>query len=56
VAADAALLAREVGGPVRVQWLHRDEFIGEPKAAPMVMEVTARLDEDGRIVAWRYEV
>jgi CO/xanthine dehydrogenase Mo-binding subunit len=56
VAADAALLARAVGGPVRVQWSRRDEFIGEPKAAPMVMEVTAGLDDDGRIVAWRYEV
>jgi CO/xanthine dehydrogenase Mo-binding subunit len=56
VAADAALLAREVGRPVRVQWSRRDEFIGEPKAAPMVIEVTAGLDEEGRIVAWRYEV
>jgi CO/xanthine dehydrogenase Mo-binding subunit len=56
VAADATLLARAVNRPVRVQWSRRDEFIGEPKAAPMVMEVTAGLDEDGRIVAWRYEV
>ena len=56
VAADAALLARAVGRPVRVQWSRRDEFIGEPKAAPMVMEVTAGLGDDGRIVAWRYEV
>jgi nicotinate dehydrogenase subunit B len=56
VAADAALLAHEVGRPVRVQWSRRDEFIGEPKAAPMVMEVTAGLDEDARIVAWRYDV
>ena len=53
VAADAALLARAVGRPVRVQWSRRDEFIGEPKAAPMVMEVTAGLGDDGRIVAWR---
>jgi nicotinate dehydrogenase subunit B len=56
VAADAALLARAVGRPVRVQWSRRDEFIGEPKAAPMVMEVTAGLGDDGRIVAWRYDV
>jgi CO/xanthine dehydrogenase Mo-binding subunit len=56
VAADAALLAHEVGRPVRVQWSRRDEFIGEPKAAAMVMEVAAGLDEDGRIVAWRYDV
>jgi nicotinate dehydrogenase subunit B len=56
VAADAALLAHEVGRPVRVQWSRRDEFIGEPKAAAMVIEVSAGLDEDGRIVAWRYDV
>lgn len=56
VAADAALLARAVGRPVRVQWSRRDEFIGEPKAAPMVLEVTAGLDDEGRIVAWRYDV
>jgi CO/xanthine dehydrogenase Mo-binding subunit len=56
VAADAALLAHAVGRPVRVQWSRRDEFIGEPKAAAMVMEVTAGLDDDGRIVAWRYDV
>ncbi len=56
VAADAALLAREVGRPVRVQWSRRDEFLGEPKAAPMVMDVSAGLDQDGRIVAWRYDV
>jgi CO/xanthine dehydrogenase Mo-binding subunit len=56
VAADAALLTHETGRPVRVQWSRRDEFIGEPKAAAMVMEVTAGLDEDGHIVAWRYDV
>jgi nicotinate dehydrogenase subunit B len=56
VAADAALLARAVGKPVRVQWSRRDEFIGEPKAAPMVMEVIAGLGDDGRIVAWRFDV
>jgi nicotinate dehydrogenase subunit B len=56
VAADAALLARETGRPVRVQWSRRDEFIGEPKAAPMVIEVSAGLDDQGSIVAWRYDV
>jgi CO/xanthine dehydrogenase Mo-binding subunit len=56
VAADAAFLAHEVGRPVRVQWSRRDEFIGEPKAAAMVMEVRAGLDEDGHIMAWRYDV
>jgi CO/xanthine dehydrogenase Mo-binding subunit len=56
VAADAALLARETGRPVRVQWSRTDEFIGEPKASAMVFEITAGLSDDGRIVAWRYDV
>src|SRR5262249_5842301 len=56
VAADAELLAHATSRPVRVQWSRRDEFIGEPKAAPMVMAVTVGLSEDRRIVAWRYDV
>ena len=56
VAADAAVLAREVGRPVRVQWSRSDEFVGEPKAAAMLMEASAGLDEEGTIVAWDYQV
>jgi CO/xanthine dehydrogenase Mo-binding subunit len=54
-AADAALLARAVGRPVRMQWSREDEFAGEPKAAAMLVEVRAGLDNAGRIVAWEYE-
>jgi CO/xanthine dehydrogenase Mo-binding subunit len=56
VAADAALLTRAVGRPVRVQWSRADEFAGEPKAAAMLMEARAGLDDEGRIVAWDYHV
>ncbi|MGO8951202.1 MAG: molybdopterin cofactor-binding domain-containing protein [Ktedonobacterales bacterium] len=56
VAADAALLARAVGQPVRVQWSRADEFAGEPKAAAMLMEAYGGLDEEGRIVVWDYQV
>src|SRR5258706_578281 len=55
VAADAALLARAVGRPVRVQWSRVDEFAGEPKAAAMLLAVHAGLDDEGRIVAWDYQ-
>jgi CO/xanthine dehydrogenase Mo-binding subunit len=54
VAADAALLARATGRPVRVQWSRADEFVGEPKAAAMLLDVQAGLDEEGRVVAWDY--
>jgi nicotinate dehydrogenase subunit B len=56
VAADAALLARAVGRPVRVQWSRVDEFLGEPKAAAMLMEAQAGLDAAGNIAAWDYQV
>jgi len=51
-AADAALLARAVKRPVRVQWSRADEFIWEPKAPAMVMELHGGLDEQGNVVAW----
>ena len=55
-AADAAVLAREVGRPVRVQWTRQDEFAWEPKAPAMVMEVHGGLDGQGNVVAWDYHV
>src|SRR5262249_59157425 len=56
VAADAALLSRAVGGPVRVQWMRHDEHAWEPKGPAMVMEARGAIDANGRVVAWDYEV
>jgi CO/xanthine dehydrogenase Mo-binding subunit len=56
VAADAALLSKAVGKPVRVQWMREDEFAWEPKAPPMLSHVRGGLDAAGNIVAWDYEV
>jgi CO/xanthine dehydrogenase Mo-binding subunit len=53
-AADAAVLSRAVGQPVRVQWSRQDEFTWEPYAPAMVMEVRAGLNRNGRITAWDY--
>ena len=55
-AADAALLSQAVGRPVRVQWSRADEHGWEPKGVPMVMDVSAGLDQSGRIVGWDYAV
>lgn len=52
VAADAAVLSRAVGRPVRVQWSRQDEFAWEPKGPAMLSEVRAGLAHDGSIVAW----
>lgn len=56
VAADAAVLSRAVGSPVRVLWSREDEFAWEPYAPAMVMEVRGGLDERGNISAWAYDV
>lgn len=56
VAADAVVLARAVGAPVRVQWSREDEFIWEPKGAAMVMRARAGLSAEGQIVGWDNEV
>jgi CO/xanthine dehydrogenase Mo-binding subunit len=55
-AADAALMSQAIGRPVRVQWSRADEHGWEPKGVAMVMEVTAGLDETGKIVGWDYAV
>jgi nicotinate dehydrogenase subunit B len=55
-AADAAFLAQAVGRPVRVQWTRSDEFVWEPKAAAMIMEIHGGLDGQGNVVAWDYHV
>jgi nicotinate dehydrogenase subunit B len=56
VAADAAILSQAVGMPVRVQWSREDEFVWEPKAPAMVMDVRGGLDAQGNVVAWDYQV
>ncbi|MBA2248277.1 MAG: molybdopterin-dependent oxidoreductase, partial [Chloroflexia bacterium] len=56
VAADAALVSRAVGRPVRVQWTRQDELAWEPKGAAMVSEVSGSLDSTGAIVGWAYDV
>jgi nicotinate dehydrogenase subunit B len=51
-AIEAALLSRELGRPVRVQWMREDEHGWDPKAPPQLLELRASLDEHGNIVAW----
>ncbi len=55
-AADAVILSQAVGRPVRVQWSRQDEFVWEPKAPAMVMELQGGLDAQGNLVAWDYQV
>ncbi|MCZ7565588.1 MAG: molybdopterin-dependent oxidoreductase [Burkholderiales bacterium] len=56
VALDAALLARAAGGrPVRAQWSRADELAWEPHGPAMVVDVSAGLDAEGRVVQWVLE-
>lgn len=52
VALDAALMARAAVRPVRVLWQRQDEFQHGPLNPAMKTQVTARLDEAGRMVAY----
>ncbi|MEZ2295620.1 molybdopterin cofactor-binding domain-containing protein [Variovorax sp. RCC_210] len=55
VAADAALLARAVGAPVRVQLTREQEHAWEPKGAAQLMEIDGGLTADGRVAAYDFE-
>jgi CO/xanthine dehydrogenase Mo-binding subunit len=51
-AAEAALIAREIGKPVRLQWSRADEQGWSPKGPPTLLENRAALGADGNVVAW----
>jgi CO/xanthine dehydrogenase Mo-binding subunit len=54
-AADAALLAKAVDRPVRVQWSRADEHGWDPKGPPTLIDLRANLDASGNVTAWESE-
>jgi CO/xanthine dehydrogenase Mo-binding subunit len=54
-AADAFLLSKTLGRPVRVQWTREDEHGWDPKAPPQMLDIRAALDEQGQVIAWETE-
>ena len=54
VAADAALLSRAVGRPVRVQLTREQEHAWEPKGAAQLMDVNGGLDADGGVAGYDF--
>lgn len=54
-AGDAAVLAKVVGKPVRVQWSRADEHGWEPMGPPTLIDVRAKMDAGGNIHAWDSE-
>ena len=51
-AADALLLSKTIGKPVRVQWSRQDEHGWDPKGPQQLLDLRAGLDAAGRLVAW----
>jgi len=54
VSADAALLSRAAGRPVRVQLSREQEHAWEPKGAAQVMDVRGGLDDTGSVAGYDF--
>ena len=52
VAFEAALISRELGKPVRLQWMREDEHGWDPKGPPQLLDLRAALDGSGEVLAW----
>ena len=55
-AADAAIMSKALGRPVRLQWSREDEHGWDPKAPPQLLALEGAVDDDGKIAAWRTEM
>jgi nicotinate dehydrogenase subunit B len=55
VAADAAVMSKAVGRPVRVQWARQDEHGWEPLGPAMAHDLRGGVT-DGEVVAWEHVV
>ena len=52
---EAAYLAKEIGRPVRVQWMRNEETIWDTKAPAFVVKLRGGLDAGGNLVAYEYD-
>lgn len=55
VCADAVLLSRAVGHPVRVQLTREQEHAWEPKGTAQLMEIDGGLNADGTVAAYDFQ-
>jgi nicotinate dehydrogenase subunit B len=56
VAADAMILSKAVGAPVRVQWMRQEEHAWDPKGPQQLLDLRAGIDAKGNIAAWETEM
>lgn len=54
VCADAVLVSRAIGRPVRVQLTREQEHGWEPKGSTQLMDVDGELDEQGRLLSYGF--
>jgi CO/xanthine dehydrogenase Mo-binding subunit len=52
---EAAFLAREIGRPVRVQWMRQEETAWDTKGPAYAIDMRGALDGEGRLVALEYK-
>ncbi|MBV9532159.1 MAG: xanthine dehydrogenase family protein molybdopterin-binding subunit, partial [Bradyrhizobium sp.] len=53
-ALEAALLSKELGAPVKVQWTREDDIRHDFVHTVSVERIEAGLDKDGKVIAWRH--
>jgi isoquinoline 1-oxidoreductase beta subunit len=53
-ALEAALLSRELGAPVKVQWTREDDVQHDFLHTVSVERIEAGLDKSGKVIAWRH--
>jgi nicotinate dehydrogenase subunit B len=51
---EAAWIAREIGRPVRMQWMREEETAWDTKGPAFLVKVRGALDSEGRLVAYDY--
>lgn len=51
---EAAIIAKQLGKPVKVQWSRTDEFQAAFHRQPASQRIRAQLDDQGRISDWRH--
>ena len=52
---EAAFLAKEIGRPVRVQWMRQEETAWDTKGPAFAIKMRGALDAEGNVVAMDYE-
>jgi CO/xanthine dehydrogenase Mo-binding subunit len=52
---EAAYLAKEIGRPVRVQWMRHEETAWDTKGPAYAIKLRGGLDSQGRLTAWEYD-